>query len=860
MSTLTGLGPLQARTLLRPQALVYLYARRLRVHLVQELLAGLGVAVAVALVFASMVANASVVSSASEVVHAVVGPANLELRARDTAGLDPRLLDRVKRIPGVEQVAPLLEQTATLLRPDGRQATVNLVGTDARLARLDGLARTLPVGALEPGSIGITSAAARELHVPRSTTPQQVDVELRGRRIPLKIAALLGPEIVGALAQARVAVMPLARLQRLSDAGGRSSRILIKTRPGREASVRAALSGLAGSRLSVAAPDAEVAQLRQALRPSDQASGFFGAISALLGFLFAFNAMMLTVPERRAAIADLRLIGAKRSSIVQIVLFQALCLGLAASLVGLLAGYVLAVNLFHQSSGYLAEAFTLGTNTIVGTRPLVVALLGGLLATLLASTVPLLDLYRGRAIDAVYFDEGAPGNALARGAQVRLVLLAVLLVALTTLILAFAPSLALLACGLLALATVLSVPVAFALVRRAGELLVGRFQGLTSLQVALTSLKAATVRSLALAATGAVAIFGGIALGGSRNDLLRGIGNFAHSYAADADLWVTNPGDNQATVTLRPDVANRVAGTPGVASISRFQGGFLDFGDRRIWLIARPPGKDMRVLSSQIVDGNVAIASRRLDEGGWIVASQQIAGEYHTEQGGSLTLPTPAGPVRFKLAATTTNLAWSSGAIFMAASDYRRYWGTAAPTALGVEVTPATGVGHARSAVMRSLGGSSALEVSTARAREARIDTLTREGLSRLGEISTLLITAAILAMAAALATSIWQRRSALAAMRLSGVRAHRLRRILLTESLLMLSAGCATGAIIGIYGELVIDSYLKHITGFPVAKLAASSRPFEILAIVVAVAMAVVAVPVWTASRVPPKLALDDE
>ena len=79
------------------------------------------------------------------------------------------------------------------------------------------------------------------------------------------------------------------------------------------------------------------------------------------------------------------------------------------------------------------------------------------------------------------------------------------------------------------------------------------------------------MRSLALAATGAVAIFGGIALGGSRNDLLRGIGNFAHSYAADAELSVTNPGDNQATVTLRPDVANRVAGTPGVASISRFR-------------------------------------------------------------------------------------------------------------------------------------------------------------------------------------------------------------------------------------------------------------------------------------------------
>ena len=51
------------------------------------------------------------------------------------------------------------------------------------------------------------------------------------------------------------------------------------------------------------------------------------------------------------------------------VLFQALCLGVAASLVGLLAGYALSVGLFHQSPAYLAEAFTLSTRTVVGTRP-----------------------------------------------------------------------------------------------------------------------------------------------------------------------------------------------------------------------------------------------------------------------------------------------------------------------------------------------------------------------------------------------------------------------------------------------------------------------------------------------------------
>ena len=49
----------------------------------------------------------------------------------------------------------------------------------------------------------------------------------------------------------------------------------------------------------------------QALRPSGQASALFAIIGALLGFLLAFNAILLTVPERRQAIADLRLSGTR---------------------------------------------------------------------------------------------------------------------------------------------------------------------------------------------------------------------------------------------------------------------------------------------------------------------------------------------------------------------------------------------------------------------------------------------------------------------------------------------------------------------------------------------------------------------
>jgi putative ABC transport system permease protein len=860
-------------------ALVYLYRRRLRVHAAQELLAGLGVAVAVALVFATILVSGSVAGSAAEVVHAVVGPATLQLRTSRSGGFEERLVKRVEQLPGVKQAAPLLEQTATIEGGGGRRLTVDLAGADTSLVVLDGLAHTLPIATLSPGGIGLSRASAEMIGIPTHPVAAQqvaahplpasrgrprpagsVSLLLRGRALRLNISDVLGPEAFGALSRADVAVMPLADLQRLAGLNGRVTRILVQAKPGLQAAVRRELQTFAGGRLEVAAADQDVGLLRQALRPSDQASAFFAAISVLLGVLFAFNALLLTVPERRRAIADLRLIGAKRTAIVQMLIFQAICLGVAASLVGLLGGYALSLGVFHQSTRYLAEAFTLGARTIVTAQPLLLALIAGVLATCLASAVPLLDLRRGGVLDAVYRDDGVPGNALSRRVQRGLALAAAILLAVTTALFATTPSLALTACALLALAAVLMVPSTFAGVLRGARAVTERYQRLTILPVALTSLRATTVRSLALAATGSVALFGSVALGGSRGDLLRGIRGFARGYSADASIWVGNPGDNQATVDFRPDgLARRIARIRDVASVRAFQGGFLELGNRRVWIIARPQGADREVLDSQILGGSPTAAARRLGEGGWIAVSKQIAEEHHVGVGGTLTLPTPSGEVALKIAATTTNLAWSPGVIFMSTADYSRLWATNTPTGLGVALRSGASVAGARREIERALGPGSGLEATTARERETSIDALTSEGLGQLGEISTLLLIAAILAMAAALTSAIWQRRVSLATLRLSGVRPRRVRLILLVESALMLGAGCVTGALAGAYGQVIIDGYLEQVTGFPVASLGASSRPLQIFALVIVIVLAIVAVPAWFASRVSPTLALNE-
>ncbi|HEX3692651.1 MAG TPA: FtsX-like permease family protein [Solirubrobacteraceae bacterium] len=856
---------LRTRRLLGARALAYFYRRRLRAHGAQEALAAVGIAAGVALVLAAGIAQGSITSSTRALLRAVIGPANLQLRARGSEGFPEALLGKVEALPGVKQAAPLLERNARIEGRGGRVASVYVAGTDVSLGVLDGLGRTLPLSAYDPGEIALSASSAKALGLSAAAVAAhaRVMVAVGGVEDSVPVSAILGGEAVGRLADSRLAVMPLASMQQLLGEPGRVSRILVHTAPGKTGQVAAGMRRIAAGELNVAGAEEDVEQLRQALHPAAQASALFAIIGALLGFLLAFNAILLTVPERRQAIADLRLSGTRRSAIVQLVLFQALCLGLAASAVGVAVGELLARSVFQQSTGYLAGAFALAGATVTPSGVVVAAVLGGLLVTCLASAVPLLDLRSARPADLVYQAHGVPGNALSRRTQRVLGAAALGLLALASVLFGAVPSAALAASVALALATVLALPIVFAAVLAGAHALCERRGTLSTLAIALGGVRATSVRSIALAATGAVALFGSIALGGARSDLLAGIRGFAHEYASDAPVWVSEPGDNQATGQLSaPGLARKIAREPGVMSVTALQGSFLTLGGRRVWVIARPPGGARHVLEGQTLGGRAALgrAEARLAGTGWVAVSSQIASELGTHVGGSLQLRTPTGTHSYRIAALTTNLAWIPGVVFISRQDYMHAWATATPSALAVRPSPRVSAQALASELARALGAGVKLEVASAATREASIDELTSEGLSQLQIVSTLLVITAITALAAALASSLHQRRRALAGLRLAGAPPGRLRRILLVEGSLMLGAGCVTGALAGFYGQFVIDAYLRHVTGFPVASAGASLRPLEILALVLASALALVALPAWSASTVSPALALAEE
>jgi putative ABC transport system permease protein len=856
---------------MRLQALVYFYGRRLRSHPIQELLAGLGVAIGVSLAFAVIVANSSVVSSAAEIVDGVTGSADLQLTARDSNGFDERMLHDVRRLPGVRRAAPVLERRGVIVGPDGTQSAVNLVSVDRSLARLSGgLTRSFLPGGLQlrPGGMMLPSGVADTLGIQglgmgaSGGSLPRVTLYIGGRAERVTVAAVLGEDTVGPLTGAKVGIVPLDSLQRLAGLEDRLSRVLVVAAPGREAEVRRGLELLADDRLAVTSAGADLDLLKQATEPTDQVTGFFAAVSALLGLLLAFNAMLLTAPERRRLVSSLRLLGYRPRQVAAILLFQAFVLGAVASLVGVLVGNVLANAMFDGSPEYLAPGFTMGGRTVIDALPLVLALSGGIVMSCVASAPPLLDLRRGRAVDAVFRESGSPGNALGRRTAERTLAGSVACIAVAALLLAFEPRLALVASALLAVATLLAIPSTFKAVTALMGALVSRVPRFSTLTVALLSMRATTLRSLALAATGAVAVFGSVAIGGARHDLLAGIGDYTADYVETADMWVVNPYDNQAINDFeQAGLVDRIEGLPEVASVRPYHGGFLDMEGRRVWVIARPRDDSEMLPPSSMVAGDFDVANAALRETGSVAISDQIARSRGLESGDDVAVPTPTGTVRFQIAATITNLGWAPGALILNSADYSDRWASRRPSALEVDLAAGADPPAVHMAIDRVLRDAApGLVVQHASERGAAIDASARQGLERLSQISLLLQIAAVLAMAAAMGAAIWQRRSALAALRIQSFRPRQLWVLLLIESGAVLGAGGVTGALGGTYGRFGADRFLEVVTGFPVAPTLVGWNTAITFAVVVGAALAIVAVPGWFATRVPPRLGLGTE
>ena len=398
--------------------ILFIYRARLRERaiVVQDLLAVLGIAVGVALLFASQVAGTSLDSSVRELSKQLVGATQYQLDARGPEGVSERVAGEAQSLPGVRAALPLLEQQASVIGPRGR-ASVDLLGGDPRLAQVGGpLLRRFSSGRLAfQEAIALPAALAAQIGAGPPLVPAGALQHTRARAVGLPAAGLarvrpielqIGAHVVrtllgitlleaevGALADSRVALAPIAYVQRVAGMRGRVSRVFIQVQPGRQAMARASLGRLAvARRLNLEPADFDATPVRGRLRsgPAERGPVLRDQRDRRVPVRVQRDAAdgarapphdRGDAPPRRDPHDDRP--GAE---------FDALVIGVLACALGLLFGELLSIEVFHAQPGYLAFAFPVGSQRVVTWTTVALAVGAGMLAAFVGVLAPLRDI------------------------------------------------------------------------------------------------------------------------------------------------------------------------------------------------------------------------------------------------------------------------------------------------------------------------------------------------------------------------------------------------------------------------------------------------------------------------------------
>ncbi len=822
------------------RTLFLFYRRNLRVQPRRELMAILGVAAGVALLFAVQVAHRSIAGSFGEIVHGVAGNSTLELAARGPEGFDSQISNEVSNMPGVKVAAPLFAQPIVAVGPKGRRA-LTLLGATQQIIRLEGgLSRQFRRAANGPsrGLLILTEPTANAIG---ARPGSKVTILIGERTEHLSLDATVSSAKIGPVANSPVAAAPLVVVQFLAKLPNRLTRILIEPRPGAESKLRRTLNKRYGSTLNVRSIDTEARLLGNATGPETQVTVLFSAISLVAGIILAYNALLLASDERRRFIASLIEIGTPDSMIVASLTFDALILGLAGSMLGLLAGDALSLIAYRTLPGYIAAAFSVGDQRIIGAQTILIALVGGMIAAFAAAALPALAILRSSAT----VQPDAVGRTLSLARKTRLpetiiFTSGVLLVAASVTVSALKPSTTVVALVGLAAGLVICVPMIVRVLLNLART-ASRHTNDPAARLSVAELRGSPSRSVALFATGTIAAFLMILIGGSVANVQQAARTGATDLLSSADLWI-KPGGPENVYTTQPfkyaKAQAQLQRLDVTSSVLPWRDSFLDLPNRRVWVLGVPPQTPTQIAPSQIEEGSLNTADQHIREGGWVAISQPIAREDHLHLGERLTLPTPAGNKSFRLAATIANYGWLSGAIVMNANDHAKLWSSDTATQLAVTLKPGTSIQQGKHAVERALPNGSALTVQTLAERRSEVSAVLGSTLSRLNDTTIIVLIVTIASVIALMVAAIWQMQARLDSLKLIGMSFPQFARLIFYESGSVLISGCLLGIAAGIAAQDLIDGWLHQTTGASVHFTPAWQLGLRIIAIAAGISL----------------------
>jgi putative ABC transport system permease protein len=454
------------------------------------------------------------------------------------------------------------------------------------------------------------------------------------------------------------------------------NRIDIFVEPGADKeAVQAAVARVIGTRAEVRTPDAQRRSTQEIV--SGIQIGFLvcAAGAMIVGLFLVYNAMAVTVAERRTDIGILRSVGASRGQIIVLFATAATVLGLIGSVLGVPLGIILAEFTLHQFRTELESMFLNPdlSPTRISWMNSALAVLAGVSTSVFAALVPAVQaanddpahvvrrsLMGSKGVWKLVHYLTCVGLMLAGGAFI------LFREALPARVGAIGGMMLVLIGMLLSAPMLVSVLV----------WLVQPFVRATcpiAIRLAFDNLSRAPGR------TGVV--IGALGAGVAMMFQTAGVGRSNEepvvtwiSQVVQADNFIFNgnmTAANSSNSPMADTVAREIRSLPGIDHVMTIRYSRPEYNGTIVYLIALDAAEYTRATRDRIPNGlpdlEKFLALPGTDD---VLVSDNFLRRHKVQVGQTLTLPGPRGPVKLRVIGTVKDYSWSRGTIFM---DRKRY-------------------------------------------------------------------------------------------------------------------------------------------------------------------------------------------
>jgi putative ABC transport system permease protein len=806
--------------------------RRLVLERLRSLTTIVGVALGVAVVIAIQLANTSSVSGFEAALDTMSGRTSVEV-VGSVAGIDERVLPDVGWLRTFGTVSPVIEGDMAVVLADGRTEAMRVLGVD--------ILRDTPIrdyrilsdaAGAALGDVPVAKFLER-LTSPRSVVIAAAFAERHGYAVgdPLPLISgdrvqsfvvrgLLADEGPARVLDGNFVLMDIAAAQLAFDRLGRVDRIDVRLREGLDVGEAiAAVAARLPAGLQAQRPGRRGEQVERMLAAFHMNLTALSWIALIVGLFLVYNTVTISVVARRGEIGMLRALGVTRGQVVALFLGEAAAFGLVGAGAGLglarlLADAALALTSSTVSTLYIAVA---AAPPAIGPAHVALAFGIGVPLSLVAASVP--------AREAAH----VPPTAAIRGADTldsrfrlrrRLIWLPLALLGMAAWLATLDPVGRVPLFGYLSSLAVIVGAALFApavlfglarISRRPLRRLCG-VEGLLAHANLVSAIPRLSISVAALAVALSMMVAIAVMIGSFRETV-----SYWVSQTLQADLFIS-PGMRAASgveQTISPDVVAAVAGHPDVLVTDAFRNAEIVYDGDRVVLGAGSfdvVAAHGSLLFKSPADGLEALRSAVGRDA--VIVSEAFSTKFGVRDGDGLTLPTPAGPRTFTVAAVYYDYATERGVIVMDRGTFTRHFGDLPPTGVSVYLRRDADADAVRSDILEGLPDSRRIFIYTNRSLREEVLRIFDSTFSITYALEVIAVFVAMLGVAGTLLTLVIERRHDLALLRLVGADRRQVRRMVVLEAGLIGLVSQAIAIGMGLALSLVLI-YVINVQSF---------------------------------------------